>query len=86
MIAGFPKTLWFVFASDHGDMIGERGMWFKKTLFNPAIQVPLLIAHPDQDPRRVVVPVSLLDIFPTLLDIAGIEGGRDKDPPWMAAT
>ena len=78
--SGFSENTVVVFASDHGDMIGERGMWFKKTLFNPAIQVPLLIAHPDQDPRRVVVPVSLLDIFPTLLDIAGIEEGAIKTP------
>ena len=47
-------------------------MWFKKTLFDPAIQVPLIIAHPDHDAGRVAAPVSLLDIFPTLLDMAGI--------------
>ncbi|MEM7237342.1 MAG: choline-sulfatase [Pseudomonadota bacterium] len=61
-----------IFASDHGDMIGERGMWFKKTLFDPAIQIPLMIAHPDHPPCRVAEPVSLLDLFPTLLEIAGI--------------
>lgn len=70
--SGFGDNTAVLFASDHGDMIGERGMWFKKTLFEPAIQVPLMISHPELPPGRVTAPASLLDIFPTLLDIAGI--------------
>lgn len=61
-----------LFSSDHGDMIGERGMWFNKTLFNPAIQVPLIIAHPEYKAGCVAAPCSLLDLFPTLIDLAGI--------------
>ena len=79
--SGFSENTVVVFASDHGDMIGERGMWFKKTLFNPAIQVPLLIAHPDQDPaqgsRACVVARHLSDAT----GYRGYRGGRDKDPP-----
>jgi len=71
-ISGYDNNTVVIFSSDHGDMIGERGMWFKKTLFNPAIQVPLLIAHPNYGPRRESSPVSLLDIFPTLLDLVDI--------------
>jgi len=71
---GFTDNTVVMFSSDHGDMMGERGMWFKKTLYNPAIQVPLIIAHPAHKPKKVAAPVSLLDIFPTLLDIAGING------------
>lgn len=70
--SGFSGNTTVIFSSDHGDMIGERGMWFKKTLFNPAIQIPLIITHPKYAPRRVSEPVSLLDLFPTLLEIAGI--------------
>ena len=70
--SGFGSNTVILFSSDHGDMIGERGMWFKKTLFNPAIQVPLIIHHPQYNPGRVNTPVSLLDIFPTLLDIGGV--------------
>ena len=76
--SGFSDNTAIIFASDHGDMIGERGMWFKKTLYNPAIQVPLMIAHPDFAPKRESAPVSLLDIFPTILDIAGIDPGNIK--------
>ncbi len=70
--AGFSDDTAILFASDHGDMIGERGMWFKKTLFEPAIHVPLILALPKPSGSRVKAPVSLVDVFPTLLDIAGI--------------
>ena len=72
--SGFSDNTVILFTSDHGDMIGERGMWFKKTLYNPAIQVPMIISHPDHTAQRVKAPVSLLDVFPTLLDIAQIPG------------
>ena len=70
--SGLSDNTAVIFSSDHGDMIGERGMWFKKTLFNPAIQIPLIIHHPQHAPGRVSAPVSLIDIFPTLCDMAGI--------------
>ena len=55
-------------------------MWFKKTLFDPAIQVPLIIAHPDHEQNRVSTPVSLLDLFPTILDIAGLAADDIQTP------
>lgn len=78
--SGFSDNTTIIFASDHGDMIGERGMWFKKTLFNPAIQVPVIIAHADHGQNRVSAPVSLLDLFPTILDIAGIAADDIQTP------
>ena len=79
-MCGYTENTVVMFASDHGDMIGERGMWFKKTLFDPAIKVPLIIAHPDHMPGRVSVPASLVDIFPTLLDVAGIPKNQIVSP------
>ena len=76
--SGFADDTVIIFASDHGDMIGERGMWFKKTLFDPAVRVPLIIADPRGDAARVSAPVSLVDIFPTLCDLAGV--GEIKTP------
>jgi choline-sulfatase len=67
---GFAENTVIVFTSDHGDMVGERGMWFKKTLFDPAIRVPLIIAHPGRGAVRVAAPVSLVDMLPTLVDLA----------------
>lgn len=76
----FERETVVIFTSDHGDMIGERGMWFKKTLFEPAVRIPLFIAHPDHRPGRVSSPVSLLDILPTLTDIARIDSAQLRTP------
>ena len=61
-----------VFSSDHGDMIGERGLWFKKTLFDPAVRVPMIIRIPDRSAQRIKAPVSLIDLLPTFTELAGI--------------
>lgn len=61
-----------VFSGDHGDMLGERGMWYKMSYFEGSVRVPLLISHPSQfRPRRVKENVSTLDILPTMCDLVG---------------
>lgn len=70
--AGMWDNTVLVFSSDHGDMIGERGLWFKKTLFDPAVRVPLIIRIPGQSGRRITTPTSLIDLLPTLNDLAGL--------------
>jgi choline-sulfatase len=67
--SGFSDDTIICFTSDHGDMIGERGMWYKKTLFEPAIRVPLFISIPGHAGRRVKSPASLVDLLPTLLEL-----------------
>ncbi|MDE2791208.1 MAG: choline-sulfatase [Paracoccaceae bacterium] len=67
--AGIADNTVIVFASDHGDMIGERGLWFKKTLFDPAVRVPILLYRPNGTGRRITAPVSLIDLLPTLVDL-----------------
>ncbi|MEX6505990.1 choline-sulfatase [Jiella sp. M17.18] len=69
-----------VFVSDHGDMLGERGMWFKMSFFEGSARVPLMIAAPGLEPRLVEAPVSTIDLSPTLCDLAGIDMGAVK--PW----
>ena len=75
--AGIADDTIIIFTSDHGDMIGERGLWFKKTLFDPAVTVPLIYYHPRKRGRaRVTAPTSLVDLLPTLVEIAtGSERG-----------
>jgi choline-sulfatase len=65
------KTV-ILFCSDHGDMLGERGMWFKMSFFEGSARVPLMIAGPGIPAGLHRAPVSNLDIAPTLADIAGI--------------
>lgn len=62
-----------VFVSDHGDMLGEKGLWFKMSFFEGSARVPLMISAPGWAPRRVETPVSTLDVTPTLAGIAGVD-------------
>jgi choline-sulfatase len=61
-----------LFCSDHGDMLGERGMWFKMSFFEGSARVPLMIAGRGVTPGTHTAPVSNLDIAPTIADLAGI--------------
>lgn len=62
-----------LFVSDHGDMLGEKGLWFKMSPFEGSSRVPLMIAAPGLAPRRVDDPVSSVDVNATLADLVGID-------------
>jgi choline-sulfatase len=62
-----------VFLSDHGDMLGERGLWFKMCFFEGSARVPLMIAAPGWSARQVETPVSTLDVTPTLCSLASLD-------------
>lgn len=59
-----------VFCSDHGEMLGERGLWLKKTFFEQALRVPLIMHAPGRlEPGRVREFCSLLDLLPTFTSL-----------------
>ncbi|UJW73210.1 choline-sulfatase [Rhizobium sp. SL42] len=62
-----------LFVSDHGDMLGERGLWFKMNFFEGSARVPLMMCVPGLEPRLVTQPVSTLDVTPTVAGLAGID-------------
>ena len=62
-----------MFLSDHGDMIGEKGLWFKMSFLEGSSRIPLLLHAKGLQPRTVRTPVSLLDIAPTLTELAGAD-------------
>ena len=69
--SGFKDNTIVVFTSDHGDMLGERGMWFKMSFLEHSARVPLIIHAPARyAPRRIGAAVSLVDLLPTLVDMA----------------
>ena len=82
-----------IFTSDHGDMLGDRGVWFKMSFFERSARVPLIMAGPDITNGTVPNACSLLDMLPTLLDVvtgdglwpepAGAPAGRSL---WESAT
>lgn len=69
-----------MFVSDHGDMLGERGLWFKMNLFEGSARVPFMVAAPNMVPGLVTTPVSTLDVTPTLAELAGVS--IDDIMPW----
>jgi len=67
-----------VVIADHGEMLGERGLWFKMNFYEPACRVPLIVHAPGRFAAgRVAEVVSLVDLLPTLAEIAG--DGRPPD-------
>ena len=69
-----------LFLSDHGDMLGERGLWFKMSFFEGSSRVPLMIAAPQMTPGLIDAPVSTIDVCPTLCDLAGVS--MEDVMPW----
>ena len=69
-----------VFLSDHGEMLGEKGLWFKMSFFEGSSRVPLMIAAPEFPAGRVDTPVSAIDVAPTLAALAGIS--MEEVAPW----
>lgn len=69
-----------LFCSDHGDMLGERGLWFKMCFYEGSVRVPLMLAGPGMNPGRIDTPVSNLDIAATLCELAGTD--RDSIAAW----
>lgn len=70
-----------VFTADHGEFLGERGLWYKMSFLEPSARVPLIVRVPGQAAgRRVSRPVSLLDLAPTVIELAcGREAAAGAD-------
>nr|WP_306265615.1 choline-sulfatase [Pararhizobium sp. IMCC3301] len=91
---GQDKNTVIVFTSDHGEMLGERGMWFKQSFFDWSARVPLIMAGPGIPAGRQDEVVSLVDLLPTFAAIGSrtvnlpcdgvsllplLEGGTGRD-------
>jgi len=79
---GLADNTVIVFSGDHGDMLGERGLWYKMHWFDMAARVPLLVYAPGQfEPARVGAAVSTADLLPTFVELAGgtLEAGLALD-------
>lgn len=74
---GMLENTWFIIASDHGDYTGEKGLFCKsESLYECLLHVPLIIRPPTGEgqlqAKRVGGLVDLVDLFPTILGIAGV--------------
>ena len=71
---GLLNHTWLIVTADHGEMLGEQDSYLHgNTLYQPVLSVPLLIRSPSGRRSVVDFPVSLTDLGPTILDLAGVE-------------
>lgn len=79
---GLRENTVVIVTSDHGDMLGEKGLWFKMSPYEQSSRVPLIVHGPDHlvPTGRYANPVSLLDLMPTLLELAGAPPRADEPP------
>ena len=80
---GFADNTTVLFTSDHGEMLGDFGLWTKQLMFEGSAGIPMILAGPGIAAGRTVkTPVSLVDVFPTLLGAAGAlsNSGACPDP------
>ena len=73
-----------ILTSDHGEMLGERGLWYKMNFFEGSARVPLVVSAPGRfQPARIATPVTTMDLLPTLVglardgDLSGVVGPLD---------
>ena len=75
---GFLDNTVIVYTSDHGELVGEHGIWWKNTWHEAATHIPLIISLPEHrngnlSAQEVRTPVSLADLFPTFCGLAGLD-------------
>jgi choline-sulfatase len=89
--AGLADDTRIIYTSDHGEMLGEHGLWWKSSMYEASVSVPLILAGPDVPAGRVVeTNATLIDGFPTIVDCVGADfAPQDADLPgeslWVLA-
>lgn len=83
---GLAEDTVVLVVADHGEMLGERDLWYKMTFFENAVRIPFIVHSPARfAPRRIAHSVSLVDLLPTLVELAS---GEDRKAQaiarWMA--
>lgn len=79
---GLAENTVIILTSDHGEMLGERGLWYKRCHYDSSARVPFIFHAPGRwRPARRTENVSLIDLLPTLLQLAGDETLDDLVEP-----
>jgi len=74
--------LLIVAASDHGESMGEHGLFWRRDLYDPTLLVPLIVVPPDASGsagRQIDTQVRLVDLTPTILEIIGLSSSEELD-------
>ncbi len=76
---GMAQNTTIIFTSDHGDMLGEYGLWYKMSFREWSCRIPMIVHNPGRfEARRVPQPVAQVDVLPTLVDIACEDTGMPR--------
>lgn len=83
--SGQADNTYVVFTADHGEMLGDLGMWTKSVPFDPSARIPLIAAGPGIAPGKRDGLVELSDLNPTICEWAGLPPQLDLDARSAAA-
>ena len=72
--AGMLDNTIIIVTADHGEFLGERGLWYKMSFYEHSVRVPLIMAGPGIAQGTAENVCSLLDLLPTMIDMAGAAG------------
>jgi len=77
---GMLESTYIIIGSDHGDMLGDHGLYQKSAAYEPAIRVPLIAAGPGlQKGKTSDALIELIDVNPTICELAGLPDQADID-------
>jgi choline-sulfatase len=75
---GFSENTNVLYLSDHGENLGARGLWGKSVMYEESVGIPMLLSGVKDIPGKVVkTPVSLIDVFPTILGSFNLKSPLD---------
>lgn len=97
---GLEEEVLVIYSSDHGEQLGDRGLWWKQTMYDQSAKVPLVMSMPGHLPKgeRRSQVVNLVDLASTIIEVAGADplpncDGvsflnvlRSDDPNWIDLT
>ncbi len=73
---GLEDNTIVIFTSDHGFHLGEHDFWMKVSLHEESVRVPMIIKVPGRQPKVSDSFVELIDLYPTVADLAGIQSSK----------
>jgi choline-sulfatase len=81
--SGQAENTRIIYSTDHGEQLGEHGLWWKSSMYEASVGIPLIVAGPDVPVAHAVrTPVSLVDCFPGILEATGVPlAPEDADLP-----
>jgi choline-sulfatase len=81
--AGLEDSTRIIYSTDHGEMLGEHGLWWKSAMYESAVAVPLIVAGPEVPAGNVAgTNAMLVDVFPSIVEAVGTRpAAEDRDLP-----